>query len=1291
MYSTNKRITAVILLCSQLLTITSCSNYSNIPTQPKIAPIEKKVTKKHSKDGLVIPLVDSLMVTNADGQKLNLKYDSQRWQAELITEDGAKQVLPIMFDPDYSISDLINASKEEQRQLVHLVVSGKGTLDSTYVYVGKETYTGQTVTNQVQTKSSTEFSYDAVRSSKMLIPSTAPTRTSILPLSKRVRKEQKLVSKQGNSIIVNPPVDNTKQAIKRASPVSIFYKQHSISSPSIKPTYKDQQPKNNSPSVTLSERKALELHKKVAQDKREQVKPYNQVDIDASITDSNGITEQLIEEQAGHSYIAKGGHQVSLEFIEGKWMAIIKENAPVGFSRTHYFELYLAPGFTINELSKHSSKWQESHIAVVFPEHSKNSKGYVYIGEGGLLGGGNSGSKGGGGKDNDRSSGGSSKSSGGDKSKSSGSSKSSSSSSGSTRHDKESSQSTSRSTTSSAGTYNSSSFKPSTEQRATAAMLSSIGIKSELPTYHFPKSYTNDYSYSTPHVSYPNRDTSYSSSVMDSISSSRTSTVSTPTPIISYRTVTSMGDIPSSSHTRDTSADRTTPSSSITGTAAYMKTPSEGEKGFPLTLKSAAKEIKSYVQAVQDSGQKDINSIIRQREKGEQLLTQLHTLKQQQERAHKYTEKAYITPDNSGIGDQILLEQLLQQEGGNVNLSQLESDVLQTLRPIGDKSDREMMEMVKKAMRDSEAATGKYVSKERDDKSKGKEKDDQSVSANKEAIKANLNVGTASSISSSSSASTSQPLPSTVIKGPLVKDIQDKKQKEKPSKDRLFWMHDHPIFTPSSTSTSTPNVSATEHTSTSSSSSTSTNSNAKSKVEIYNEWCDLLEEIQTKLGHAEIHNLADGICLQKQIKEYIAKIKSYEKHQSISRGSIEQALSQLKSLSVQVEDALDKERYNAVIDGIKQVLDTRMETINRIQDEEEDPAIIIATAQEIKPHVEAAIKRLVDFPTKQDKSSSIENLKEAKNQLEAIIRDYTHKDLLVKYKAAFGYAAEHVSKRIEQEQEELAKSIGKPVGKPEITITNKPGITIEQLEEIFPDGTSNNFNLQKLLDTLDITVNFPVAEETSSNPEEEASTEETKREEIRRGKEREKLEPEKGKKGKLEKPEDYDLPGGMHIPHLINLENGKTVKVTFGQSLIKTEGRSTGKYVSADRMVDRRLIPCLVQVLNTVSKTVKFSSIHISATTNGHGDSKVSNHRVENGARAIDISMIDGKYVQSLGPNHALVIAFQNAMDELPNIRENFGPYWLHKEKEIYSPKPLKRKQDLIDMHTHHIHFSINR
>lgn len=107
---------------------------------------------------------------------------------------------------------------------------------------------------------------------------------------------------------------------------------------------------------------------------------------------------------------------------------------------------------------------------------------------------------------------------------------------------------------------------------------------------------------------------------------------------------------------------------------------------------------------------------------------------------------------------------------------------------------------------------------------------------------------------------------------------------------------------------------------------------------------------------------------------------------------------------------------------------------------------------------------------------------------------------------------------------------------------------------------------------------------------------------------------------------------------------------------------------------------------------VSFSSIHISATTNGHDGKlyKNSNHRVKNGARAIDISSIDGKTVEELGANDPLIIAFQTNIDVLPNIRENFGPCFLHKEGKRYSPE-IERKKKLMKYHRSHIHFSISK
>jgi hypothetical protein len=165
--------------------------------------------------------------------------------------------------------------------------------------------------------------------------------------------------------------------------------------------------------------------------------------------------------------------------------------------------------------------------------------------------------------------------------------------------------------------------------------------------------------------------------------------------------------------------------------------------------------------------------------------------------------------------------------------------------------------------------------------------------------------------------------------------------------------------------------------------------------------------------------------------------------------------------------------------------------------------------------------------------------------------------------------------------------------------------------------------------------------------------------------------------------EEYDLPTSMHIPRLIRLSTGNDVTVTFGSSIKKPEN----VIISADRLVDQRLIPSLTQALNKANEIVKIESIHISATTNGHDGKQYanSNHRKENGARAIDISRINGKNISDLGANSPLVIALQNALNEISIVRENFGPYLRHKDKKPYTTSRLREN------HRNHIHFSINR
>ncbi|MHB9147170.1 MAG: hypothetical protein ACYC2U_01770, partial [Candidatus Amoebophilus sp.] len=897
-----------------------------------------------------------------------------------------------------------------------------------------------------------------------------------------------------------------------------------------------------------------------------------------------------------------------------------------GFSRTQYLDLYLAPGFTTNQLSKHSPEWQQAHIGVVFPEKSRSSKGHVYIGEKGLLGGGNSGSKGGGGNDNDRPS---SRSESSERTTTSGSSDSSSSGSGRASHNIGSSHSSfsmpkTSSSSSSSSSHSRDSFKDFCNKSSAnvSAMLSSAGIKHNTHSTSRSSDSFKDFcdknsanvsamlssagikhdTHSTSHTSFPSHASSYSSSkTTNQVTSSNNSEIKP---------------------------------------AAYKEssTSSKESKGPHLTLDNAVTEVRKHIQETKNDGPNatSISASQQQQAKGEQLLKQLREIKQQQERSYSHTQTAYITPGNSEIGNKLLLDQLTKKGQELSTLKELESELTQSLERERPSSHYE------ETKKESIPASATTTPKEIKVKDKGKERDTSLTPGTTQATNNLHSTTIASSGDISTATSTTEPLPSTPTKGPAVKVESVTGKTRIPYNDRAdSFSYNHYS---SSTSTNAPAVSATEPTNPATSSTTSTSTTDTSEAEIHNQWSDLLKEIQVQLGHSKIQGLADALHLQKQARFYIEKLKSYEKYNCISRSSIEQALNELEKLSVQVEAALDNERYNAVVGEIKQVLDTRIETINRLQDEEADSAIIIATAQEIKPHVEAAIKRLEDFPTKQYKAPSIENLKEAKRQLEGVIRDYTRRKVLWdKYKSAFSYAAKHVSKRIEQEQEELAKKLGKSVEKPEITITNKSGISIAQLEEIFPEDSSNNFNLQKLIDTLDITVNFPAAERASSNPEEVTNTKEAKKEEIRRetSQEQESEKEEKNKEQKREKEGESTKSYSMKV-------NGKE---------LNPENFVLNNSYMAENVIN--LYKALVEELKDhPDPKVRNFQFKVTGGDRYEKNGKVyssTNHQVipnakakgahmeENGARAVDIriKLSDGSDIVPLGIVEKLIVKYK--------------------------------------------------
>lgn len=110
--------------------------------------------------------------------------------------------------------------------------------------------------------------------------------------------------------------------------------------------------------------------------------------------------------------------------------------------------------------------------------------------------------------------------------------------------------------------------------------------------------------------------------------------------------------------------------------------------------------------------------------------------------------------------------------------------------------------------------------------------------------------------------------------------------------------------------------------------------------------------------------------------------------------------------------------------------------------------------------------------------------------------------------------------------------------------------------------------------------------------------------------------------------------------------------VTFG---ITSDGQNANKPVAT------ALINGLKHALQAANANLdpdnQITSIHIMATTNGHGTAGTSNHLK---GTAVDISRINGVKIATMGTNEKIV-HLQEAMDTFPDVRENFGPYFKHK------------------------------
>jgi hypothetical protein len=143
------------------------------------------------------------------------------------------------------------------------------------------------------------------------------------------------------------------------------------------------------------------------------------------------------------------------------------------------------------------------------------------------------------------------------------------------------------------------------------------------------------------------------------------------------------------------------------------------------------------------------------------------------------------------------------------------------------------------------------------------------------------------------------------------------------------------------------------------------------------------------------------------------------------------------------------------------------------------------------------------------------------------------------------------------------------------------------------------------------------------------------------------------------------IPESVTVIDIWNCE--ATCEISFGI------GFSSDDYHTPDNLISPVAIEGLVEGIKIANRNeAGIETIVVTATTNAHHgkagpanwDTSPSNHYVKNGAQAIDIGMVNGSR-----PSGEIAKKIQEAMDQVPTIRENFGPAFDHKLGKTVSDK----------------------
>ena len=150
-----------------------------------------------------------------------------------------------------------------------------------------------------------------------------------------------------------------------------------------------------------------------------------------------------------------------------------------------------------------------------------------------------------------------------------------------------------------------------------------------------------------------------------------------------------------------------------------------------------------------------------------------------------------------------------------------------------------------------------------------------------------------------------------------------------------------------------------------------------------------------------------------------------------------------------------------------------------------------------------------------------------------------------------------------------------------------------------------------------------------------------------------KEEPKKEEPKKEAKKDDrkYDAENGKSIPTTVVTKNKKgedqTVTISF-------QDTKTDKHTSDNKIEVNAVDGYVEGVTKANASGANITSLLITATSNGSHVSTSNHYKF----KAVDTGLINGN---APGENDSTTIKFQNAMDKVSKIDENFGPYFDHR------------------------------